>query len=476
MVGIPVELRDNSTGVVLNRTLVGALSPNAHAKVSCGWTVPRNATPGPRAFALLVDPEGIAHPSGYPGHQERIRENNLAPVAVTVQKLAGVLQIPWKESKVVAGTQFVVGGKVVSDGPEVPLDNVTVRLTFTGGGPPAYAATLADGSFAFRVRAPEAAGKQTFTVSMENLEGSAVTLSLTVTEAAVSSAALLGAGIAVVAIALALVGFFLFARVRSQALAQCDRCGTMVRFEADRCPKCNTEFDMEKVRCSACFAWIPASARECPNCEAKFGRGRKGVYDESARLRKKYDEYVEIHRTEFKRRSKTTYSEAGFRSWWRQQESFRTRKQFIEAEGRTRPPRPSGRPAVPARAIPAAEAKKTDGAPTAQSAEADAAPPGTAVPPPGAPPAGPATRDDEGGVLKRAKELLAGAPNLPRVKRRELPPRRCLECFAMNSLDAEMCWSCSTPLEPLLRCEKCGEWAPPEVDFCPRCGNSISIG
>jgi len=53
-------------------------------------------------------------------------------------------------------------------------------------------------------------------------------------------------------------------------MVECGECGTLVPDTATRCPRCDTEFEVEVAKCSVCEAWIRSDADVCPTCNTPF--------------------------------------------------------------------------------------------------------------------------------------------------------------------------------------------------------------
>ncbi|HLF07624.1 MAG TPA: hypothetical protein VI893_10745, partial [Thermoplasmata archaeon] len=201
---IAVELRDNASGTILNRTSISSLAPNAHKEVGLSWSIPRNETPGIRPIALLVNADRNASPSGYPGHRESDMANNEAYIKADIARLTATLEMPWKDVKVQAGRDIILGGRVLATGSAYPLDNVTVLASFQGSSQIHSTVTETAGTFTLRVQVPQALGKQTFTVRMDGIEGSSVIGTVTVVEAPGAGLPLILGGVALASIAMAL--------------------------------------------------------------------------------------------------------------------------------------------------------------------------------------------------------------------------------------------------------------------------------
>ena len=51
----------------------------------------------------------------------------------------------------------------------------------------------------------------------------------------------------------------------------CPECGSKIPIEANACPKCGVEFEIEEVaECPMCNELIDLSATKCPKCGAEF--------------------------------------------------------------------------------------------------------------------------------------------------------------------------------------------------------------
>lgn len=53
-------------------------------------------------------------------------------------------------------------------------------------------------------------------------------------------------------------------------MVECGECGTLVPETATRCPRCDTEFEIEVAKCSVCESWIRSDADVCPTCNTPF--------------------------------------------------------------------------------------------------------------------------------------------------------------------------------------------------------------
>jgi RNA polymerase subunit RPABC4/transcription elongation factor Spt4 len=53
-------------------------------------------------------------------------------------------------------------------------------------------------------------------------------------------------------------------------MVECGECGTLVPDNANTCPKCGIEFEVEVAKCSECESWIRSDATTCPYCNTPF--------------------------------------------------------------------------------------------------------------------------------------------------------------------------------------------------------------
>ncbi len=130
------------------------------------------------------------------------------------------------------------------------------------------------------------------------------------------------------------VAYFKFFRERE--MVECGNCGSTISADANNCPKCGVEFDLNTVKCSECEEWIPADADTCPECDAQFVKTGEEVEDYTERMRKQFRKFVDKQKRRAEEELDTELTREEFMEWWKEQPSFVTFDEWLERKEKQR--------------------------------------------------------------------------------------------------------------------------------------------
>ncbi len=115
-------------------------------------------------------------------------------------------------------------------------------------------------------------------------------------------------------------------------LVECGECGSYIRGDSAKCPKCGVEFEKGMAKCSNCQTWIPQSVKQCPECGVEFATGEVEMADYEAQMKVQYEEVKRRFRVEASRELGHALSDREFADWWRTQPTFVTFEDWLREE------------------------------------------------------------------------------------------------------------------------------------------------
>ncbi len=115
-------------------------------------------------------------------------------------------------------------------------------------------------------------------------------------------------------------------------LVECGECGSFIRGDSLKCPKCGVDFEKDMAKCSNCETWIPVTVKQCPECGVEFATGEVEMADYQAQMKRQYDEVKAKFREEASRELGRSLSDREFADWWRTQPTFVTFEDWLREE------------------------------------------------------------------------------------------------------------------------------------------------